>query len=350
MKKLKVAILGATGMVGQKYMSMLSDHPYFEISTVTGHKSVGKTYSEAVQWIDQIPLADKYADLEIKSTEPKSVNADFVFSTLPTDAARKVEPAFANAGFPVISEASAYRMNDNIPLLIPEVNPDHVDLIKKQNTSGYIVTCPNCVVAGLVVVLKPLYEKLQINKVIINTMQALSGAGLLGVPSVKIIDNVIPYIKSEEEKIELESQKILGQYANGNIKNANINFSATCTRVPTLDGHMENLHLESNLEISPSIVEKILLDFNPVPQQLKLPSAPVDPIIIRTENDRPQPRLDRLAGSVAGMSVTVGRIRQGINSKSICLTLLTHNTIRGAAGNSVLTAELLYKKGFLKGN
>ena len=135
MKKLKVAILGATGMVGQKYMSMLSDHPYFEISTVTGHKSVGKTYSEAVQWIDQIPLADKYADLEIKSTEPKSVNADFVFSTLPTDAARKVEPAFANAGFPVISEASAYRMNDNIPLLIPEVNPDHVDLIKKQNTS-----------------------------------------------------------------------------------------------------------------------------------------------------------------------------------------------------------------------
>ena len=344
-------MLGATGMVGQKYVSMLSNHPFFKLSTLTGHASVGKMYGDAAHWIDQTPIPNEFVEMEIKPTDPKYIDADLVFSPLPSDVARVVEPAFVNADYPVISEASTHRMNKTIPLIVPEVNPDHLDMIEVQRKSnghkGFIVTGPNCTAAGLVIVLKPLYEQFKIRKVIITTMQALSGAGYQGVPSLAIVDNVIPYIADEEEKIQEETLKILGRKENGVIKDAKLKISAMCNRVPTIDGHLETIYVESDIKLDTETVKEVLTSFRGVPQELGLPTAPDYPIIVHEESDRPQPRLDRLAGSVMGMSTVVGRIRQGADSKSMRLALLTHNTIRGAAGNAILTAELLVANGYI---
>ena len=340
-------------MVGQKYISLLAKHPFLKISTLTGKSSVGKTYGEAVHWINQIPLPKEFVEMEIKDTDPKNVDADLIFSPLPSEAAREIEPSFIAAGYPVVSEASAHRMKDDVPLVVPEVNPHHLDLIKLQrsqnHTEGFVVTGPNCSAAGLVMVLKPLYEQLRIKKAIVTTMQALSGAGYQGVPSVAIIDNVIPYIPKEEEKIRAETLKILGDRENGSIKQAELKLSAMCNRVPTLDGHLATLYAESDIDLGVDQVTEALSSFKGIPQDLGLPTAPKTPVIVREELDRPQPRLDRLSGSVEGMSVIVGRIREGLDSKSIRLVLLTHNTIRGAAGNSILTAELLAAQGYLDG-
>ncbi|MCS7115863.1 MAG: aspartate-semialdehyde dehydrogenase [Nitrososphaerota archaeon] len=351
MKTIDVAILGATGMVGQDYIHMLADHPYFRVKCVTGKESVGKRYGEAATWKGAQEIPPKYADLEVLPTDPKVVDADLVFSPLPTDIARTTEPLFAKAGFPLISDASAHRMEKDVPLIIPEVNPDHTALIKVQRKNrgwdGFIVTTPNCTTVGLALVLKPLYDKYSINKVIVTTMQAVSGAGFPGVPSLLIIENVIPYIKDEEEKVRIETLKLLGKFDGEKILDANLKIAASCNRVPTLDGHLESVYIESSDKIDVDDAIETLRSFRGEPQRLKLPTAPVQPIIVREEPDRPQPRLDRMAGSVAGMSVVVGRVRRGIDEHSLQLTLLSHNTIRGAAGTAILTAELLVAQGLV---
>ncbi|MEM2210805.1 MAG: aspartate-semialdehyde dehydrogenase [Nitrososphaerales archaeon] len=351
MKSIDVAILGATGMVGQDYIHMLANHPYFRVKCLTGSESVGKRYGEAASWKGAYDIPSKYADLEVLPTDPRVIDADLVFSPLPTDVAKTVEPLFAKAGFPLVSDASTHRMEKDVPLIIPEVNPDHIELIKiqKKNRSwdGFIVTTPNCTTVGLALVLKPLCDKYQINKVIVTTMQAVSGAGFPGVPSLLIIENVIPYIKDEEEKVRIETLKLLGKFDGEKIMNANLKIAVSCNRVPTLDGHLETVYIESSDKLDVDDVKETLRSFQGEPQRLKLPTAPTQPIIVREELDRPQPRLDRMAGSIPGMSVVVGRVRRGIDEHSLQLTLLSHNTIRGAAGTAILAAELLLAQGWV---
>ncbi len=349
MRKIKVAVLAATGMVGQRYASMLSDHPYFDLVEVTGQSSVGKRYGEAVT--TNLPLSQKARNLRVKATDPAEVHADLVFSPLPTDAAKTLEPKFAKAGFRVITDASAHRMDPDVPLMMPEVNPDHLSLIEHQRKTrgwkGFLVATPNCTAAGLALLLKPLHDSFGLRKVIVSTMQAVSGAGYPGVPSLDILDNVIPYIKDEEEKVESEPLKILGTLAGQRVRNAGFQVSAMVHRVATTDGHLESAYVETEEKFVPEKVEKAFAAFRGEPQKMKLPTAPEQPIIVTLAPDRPQPKLDRYAGSVPGMSVVVGRVRKGLDEKSGRLTFLSHNTIRGAAGSTILTAELMFRKGLL---
>ena len=349
--KRKVAILGATGTVGQRFIELLNDHPWFEVSVLAAsERSAGKKYSEACKWRMENPMPEAVKDMTVVNTSLKEVNqagdVDLVFSALPGSVAGPIEEEFA-AEYPVVSKASAHRMSRDVPLIIPEVNPDHLQLIqiqrKRRGWNGFISTDPNCSTIQLAITLKALM-KFGVKKVIVSTMQAISGAGYPGVPSLDIIDNVIPYIAKEEEKIESETLKILGTLRNGEIQPANIMISASCHRVHVKDGHLEAVYVE--LEKKPDIdeVKKAFREFSGEPQSLKLPTAPEKPIIVREEEDRPQPRLDRNAGR--GMSVVVGRIREDpiMTIKYLCLG---HNTIRGAAGAGVLSAELMVKKGIL---
>jgi len=346
-----VAILGATGTVGQRFIELLNDHPWFEVSVLAAsERSAGKKYSEACKWRMENPMPEAVKDMTVVNTSLKEVNqagdVDLVFSALPGSVAGPIEEEFA-AEYPVVSKASAHRMSRDVPLIIPEVNPDHLQLIqiqrKRRGWNGFISTDPNCSTIQLAITLKALM-KFGVKKVIVSTMQAISGAGYPGVPSLDIIDNVIPYIAKEEEKIESETLKILGTLRNGEIQPANIMISASCHRVHVKDGHLEAVYVE--LEKKPHIdeVKKAFREFSGEPQSLKLPTAPEKPIIVREEEDRPQPRLDRNAGG--GMSVVVGRIREDpiMTIKYLCLG---HNTIRGAAGAGVLSAELMVKKGIL---
>lgn len=348
---MRVAVLAATGMVGQRYVSMLSDHPYFELAVVAGQSSVGKTYADAVSPASlQIPPEAKA--LRIKPATPEALgDIGLVFSPLPTDAAKTLEPRFAEAGYKVVTDASPHRMDPDVPLIVPEINPSHLNLVEQQRRRGwrgFIVATPNCTAAGLALVLKPIHDNLRLRRVIVSTLQALSGAGYPGVPSLDILDNVIPYIKDEEEKVETEPLKMLGEFAAGQVKPARFRMSAMVHRVATTDGHLESLYLETEEKFRPEEVSKILADFRGEPQNLKLPTAPARPIIVTEEEGRPQPKFDRLAGTVPGMSVVVGRIRRGLDSRSGRLTLLSHNTIRGAAGSTILTAELMLRKGLLR--
>jgi aspartate-semialdehyde dehydrogenase len=349
-KRLKVAVLAATGIVGQRYVSMLSNHPYFELAAVAGQTSVGKMYADAVSSVGlQIPEEAKA--LPIRPTKPEALgDIDLVFAPLPTGAAKTLEPKFARAGHRVITDASPHRMDRDVPLVVPEVNPSHLSLVERQRRrwKGFIVATPNCTAAGLTLVLKPIHDSLRLRRVIVSTLQAVSGAGYPGVPSLDILDNVIPHIKDEEEKVETEPLKMLGELAAGGVKPANFEMSAMVHRVGTTDGHLESLYLETEKEFRPEEVSRILADFRGEPQKLRLPTAPDEPIIVTEEEGRPQPKLDRLAGTVPGMSVVVGRIRKGLDSRSGRLTLLSHNTIRGAAGSTILTAELMHRKGLLE--
>lgn len=350
-KKVKVAVLGATGMVGRRYVSMLSNHPYFELAAVTGRDSVGKEYGDTIAIDENLPVTDWARELKVKPTEPTAIDADLVFSPLPTEAAKLLEPKFAKAGFGVITDASPHRMDPDVPLIIPEVNPDHLGLIEGQRRrrrwSGFLVATPNCTAAGLALVLKPIHDALGLRRVIVSTMQAVSGAGYPGVPSLDILDNVIPYIHDEEEKVETEPLKMLGSFSDSGVANAEFQISAMVHRVATTDGHLESIYLETKERFDPVEVKRILDDFRGEPQRLRLPTAPKEPIIVAEEQDRPQPKLDRYAGTVPGMSVVVGRIRRGLDDRSGRLTLLSHNTIRGAAGSTILTAELMYRTGLL---
>ncbi len=359
MAKMGVGILGATGIVGQRYVSLLADHPWFEVRVVSASQaSVGKKYREAAKWFIEPPMPEDIGELVVTPPDPqlfKREGVELVFSALPSEVAKQVEEDFAAAGFAIASDASAHRYDPDVPILIPEVNPSHLQIIEYQRRnrgwSGFIVTGPNCTTIGLVMTLKPLLDAFGIKRVLVATMQALSGAGYFGVPSMAILDNLIPYIKKEEEKVSSEPQKILGRFENGKILPANVPIGASCHRVNVLDGHTEAVFVELGRKAFPEEVAKVFKEFQPEPQQLKLPTAPQPPIIVREEPDRPQPRFDRYAGEpprAKGMAVVVGRIREEpVFETGIKYMLLSHNTIRGAAGNSVLTAELLKAKGWL---
>lgn len=352
-REVKAALLGATGAVGQRYINMLPRHPYLRLEVLMGGESAGKRYGEAAHWLFSEPIDPEMARKTVRQAKPESAKGcDVVFSALPSEVAAEVDVKFAKAGFTVVSEASAHRMDVHVPLMIPEVNPDHLKLIdaqkKKRGWRGAIATTPNCTVTGLSMVLKPLIDDFGAKKAVVTTMQALSGAGFPGVPSLSIQENVIPYIKNEEEKVAAEAKKILGTYANGAIRPNHLEMGISCNRVAVIDGHLETLYAEMEREITPSAAERSLVRFRGEPQRLKLPTAPESPILVRKENDRPQPRLDRMAGSVPGMSVVVGRVRKGMDGKSLQLTLLSHNTIRGAAGTAILTAELMATEGYLE--
>lgn len=352
MTQIKAGLLGATGAVGQRYINMLDNHPSIKLEVLMGGESAGKRYGQAVHWLFPDAIPEQYADAIVRTADPESAkDCDIVFSALPTEVARDIEEKFAKSGFSLVSEASAHRMDADVPLMIPEVNAEHLKLLdkqgKKRGWKGKIATTPNCTVTGLAMVLKPLIDSYEARKAIVTTMQALSGAGYPGVPSLAIADNVIPYIKNEEEKVAKEAKKILGTLTDGSIKPHDIPMGVACNRVAVMDGHTETLYAEFDEEVEPRRVAKTLARFRSQPQRLKLPTAPEWPIVVRSENDRPQPRLDRMAGTVPGMAVSVGRIRNGIDGKAIQLTLLSHNTIRGAAGTAILTAELMERQGYI---
>jgi len=344
---LKAAVLGATGNVGQIFVQLLNGHPWFEVSVVAAsERSFGRTYSEAAKWRQSTPIPECVADLDVVTIEPKAVkNVDVVFSALPAEIAGKTEEDFARAGYVVMSNASAHRMDPDVPLLNPEINCDHVCLIddqrKRRKWNGAIVTNPNCSTAVLTLPLKPIYDEFGINRVVVSTMQAISGAGYPGVPSLDIVDNVIPFIGREEEKMETETLKILGSPS----KPADFKISASCHRVPTLDGHMEALFVELKRDADPNSVIAAMENFVGEPQKLKLPTAPAKPVVVRREEDRPQTRLDRMEGG--GMSIVVGRVRKDPTLRGVKFVALGHNTIRGAAGCGILNAEYLKVKKYI---
>lgn len=344
--KTQVAVLGATGMVGQRFIQLLADHPFFELATITAsERSAGKKYRDATRWVLDDQMPGEVADMVVEETNPKNVDAKIVFSALPSTTAKDVEPRFAEAGFIVASNASSYRMAEDVPLLIPEVNSGHLDLIKiqkeKRGWDGCIVTNPNCSTIMAALSLKPIYDAFGLKSVFAATMQAISGAGYTGVSSMAILDNVIPFIKGEEEKVESEGQKLLGTFDGEKIVPADFKLSAACSRVHVLDGHTESIFVKTRDTCTAEDIKQVMRDFKALPQELNLPTAPQNPLIVREEPDRPQPRLDRAAQK--GMSVTVGRIRKD-PIFDVKYTVMGHNTIRGAAGASVLNAELICKK------
>jgi aspartate-semialdehyde dehydrogenase len=338
-------------MVGQRYVSLLSNHPFFEVVAVTGYESAGKKYVDAVKPRSEFEVDSRVGEMIVNPTEPEGIDADLVFSPLPTETAQALEQKLARKGLRVITDASPNRMQPDVPLIIPEVNPSHLDLVevqrKRRRWDGLLVATPNCTAVGLTVLLKPLDDLAHVRRVIVSTMQAVSGAGYPGVPSLDIIDNVIPYIRDEEEKVESEPLKILGQFDGSRIRAAKIKISAMCHRVQTTEGHLESAFIETEDEVEPDEARAALRKFTSIPQRLRLPSAPAKPILVTDRPDRPQVKLDRFAGSVPGMSVVVGRVRKGLDGRSLRLTFLSHNTIRGAAGSTILAAELMQRKGLL---
>ena len=343
---MKAAILGATGLVGQRFVQLLNDHPLFEIESLTGsERSSDMRYGEAVQWRMDRALKRQIAELTVQPSDPKRIDADVVFSALPSDQARSIEEEFAKAGYAVVSNAAAHRMDADVPLMNPEANFEHLALIDEQRRNrkwdGAIVTNPNCTTAVLSLSLKPIADSFGIRNVVMSSMQAASGAGFPGVPSLDIIDNVIPFIKDEEEKVQQETKKILG----GIGKSAEFNVSASCHRVPVIDGHTEAVFVQTEKHASADEISESMSQFRAEPQRLKLPSAPGRPIVVRGEQDRPQPRLDRSEGD--GMSVVVGRIRRDPVFDGVKYIALGHNTIRGAAGCAILIAESMKAQGYL---
>jgi aspartate-semialdehyde dehydrogenase len=347
--KRRVAILGATGAVGQRYIQLLQGHPWFEISVLAAsERSAGKKFKDATTWLMDTDMPKEIGDMQVANIDVKSAEQtgdfDLVFTSLPGDLAGPVENEFGTR-YPVFSKASAHRMDKDVPLIIPEINPDHIELVnvqqKKRNWKGFITTDPNCSTIGMTLTLKPLMQ-FGIQQVMVTTMQALSGAGYPGVPSLDIIDNVIPYISGEEEKMETEALKILGTFNGATIDYADFQLSASCNRVNVKDGHLEAVFVKLGKEPSIEEAEATFTMFKGEPQKLKLPSAPTQPIIVRHEKNRPQPRYDRDAEH--GQSVVVGRLRTDpiMTLKYMCLS---HNTVRGAAGGGILSAELYVTKG-----
>ena len=345
----KVGVLGATGMVGQRFIQLLDNHPDFELTALAASsRSAGKRYEDATTWYLDSEMPEAVKDIEVIETNPDAMDndVDIVFSSLPANFAAKVEKDFAK-DYVVASNASAHRMKKNIPLVIPEVNPQYLDMIdaqqKENNWDGFIVTNPNCSTIALTLTLKPIVDNFDVKGIRVSTMQAVSGAGYNGVPSMAIVDNLVPYIGEEEEKMESETLHLLGSFDGSNVIDANFNLSASCHRVPVIDGHTEAVFIELNDDFDIDDVESKMSNFKGLPQELNLFSAPENPVIIKDELDRPQPRMDRNAGN--GMAVTVGRLRKDqAFDNSFKYVLVGHNTIRGAAGASVLNAELINDK------
>jgi aspartate-semialdehyde dehydrogenase len=352
--KIPVGILGATGTVGQRFIQLLHEHPWFEVTWLAASdRSAGKLYPEAAKWNLATPIPAKIAAMKVSAAAPDKSTPKLVFAALDATAAQQIEPAFAEAGHAVVSNSSAFRMAEDVPLIIPEVNGDHVPLIKTQKwykqNGGFMVTNPNCSAIGLVLALAPLHRRFGIDKIFVATMQAISGAGYPGVPSMDILGNVIPYIAKEEDKMEAETRKLLGSLVESSLNgsrviDADLALSAHCNRVAVEDGHTESVSLKLR---KPATAEEIIQawnEFRCLPQKLKLPTAPEQPVIYESAPDRPQPRLDRDRGR--GMSAVVGRLRP-CNIFDWKFTVLSHNTIRGAAGAAVLNGELLKAQGYL---
>jgi len=338
-----VAVLGATGMVGQRFVQLLDGHPWFRVVALTGsERTAGRIYGEACRWVLPHPMPDWAARMTLLPSDPGAVDAPLVFSALPSKTAREVEPRFAEAGAMVCSNASAFRREADVPLVLPEVNPEHLTLLATQRErrgwSGGIVTNPNCTTTGLAVTLKALQDAFGLRRVFVVCMQALSGAGYPGQPSLDVLDNVIPYIAGEEEKVEWEPRKILGALTDGEVRLADFRLSAHCNRVAVNDGHTLSVSVELAQSASPEEVAQALLAYTAPSAARDLPSAPRPVIAVLAAPDRPQPRLDRLAGG--GMTTVVGRVRHD-PLFHVKMTVLSHNTIRGAAGASIYNAELL---------
>jgi aspartate-semialdehyde dehydrogenase len=347
MSRIQVGILGATGAVGQKFVELLDSHPWFEVAAlVASERSAGKTYADAVNWIAANAIPDRISAMIVESVND-SIACDVVFSGLDASVATDIEASYASRGFAVISNARNYRMESNVPLLIPEVNPDHLKLIDRQNWSdgGFIVTNPNCSTVGVVSTLKPLHDRYSIEAVSITTMQALSGAGYPGVSSLDILGNVIPFIGGEEEKLESEPLKLLGKLTQAGVEPCRFPISAQCNRVPVIDGHTIGISVKLKENPDPEDVKRTLTDFRPSIADLDLPSSPERFISVFEDQRYPQPARHVMLGR--GMTVSVGRLRRcpvlGLRYVS-----LSHNTIRGAAGGAILNAELLVKSGYIK--
>jgi len=348
MKKLEVGILGATGMVGQRFVSLLEDHPWFELVWLgASDKSTGKSYTEACSWRLRSPMPKSFREMIVHECRPGGA-PQLVFSSLDSKVAGEVEKEFARAGHAVISNSSNYRMDPDVPLLIPEVNPDHLALIRVQrqqrNWTGMIVTNPNCTAVGLVMSLAPLEKAFGLEKVLMTSMQAVSGAGYPGVPTLDILGNVIPYISGEEEKVERETKKLLGKLSDGRVKAGKFAVSAQCNRVLVEDGHMETISVALSAKASLEDLLEAWRKFRSLPQERKLPSAPKRPILVHDEHDRPQPKFD--VNTEGGMAIVVGRVRP-CPVLQFKYTALSHNTIRGAAGAALLNAELMKSEGYL---
>jgi len=344
--KFRVGILGATGMVGQRFIQLLVDHPQFEVTVVAASdRSQGKAYGEACTWRLGGEMPSAVRTMPVHPPAPP-LDCDLVFSSLPGEIARETEGSFAAAGYPVISNSSAYRMDEDVPLLIPEVNHQHLGLIKQQRytSGGFIVTNPNCSTIMLALALAPLHASFGVSAVAATTLQALSGAGYPGVASLDILDNVLPYIGGEEEKIESETTKILGRFTEDRIELAQMAVSAQCHRVNVADGHMAAVRVKLARKSDVRELRESLESFRSLPQELGLHSAPATPIVVRDEPDRPQPKLDRDAGQ--GMTITIGRLMPD-SVLDYRFVVLSHNTIRGAAGAAILNAELLIALGHL---
>ena len=348
--KTQVGILGATGAVGQRFVQLLDNHPWFEVTALAAStRSTGRTYGEACHWLLDTPMPAWARHMQVLPSSPDAdLRCNLVFSALPGDLAREIEEAFARAGYSVCSNASAHRMDEDVPLIIPEVNADHLALIETQRRQrgwpGLIITAANCSTTHLALALKPLHDAFTLTQVSAVTMQAISGAGYPGVPSLDILGNVVPYIGGEEEKIAAETTKLLGSIQGGQMRHADIVVSAQCNRVPVIDGHMECVSVALGRDATPQDLASALAEFSGIPQELGLPSAPAQPILVTEAVNRPQPRLD--IDLAAGMATVVGRIRP-CPVLGFKFVLLGHNTVRGAAGGAILNAELLVAKGWV---
>jgi aspartate-semialdehyde dehydrogenase len=349
-KRWRAGVLGATGIVGQRLVHLLADHPWFELTEVAAsERSSGKSYAEATRWHLEAPIPEAARNLTVKGLDP-ALDCDFVFSGLDSSVAGVAEEDFARAGYPVVSNSRNHRMDPDVPLLIPEVNAAHLDAIAVQQKlrgydTGFIVTNPNCSTAGLVLVLKPLADAFGLEKIFVVTLQAVSGAGYPGVPSMDIHANVVPFISGEEEKMEIEPQKLLGKWDGVRFVDAGLGLSAHCNRVPVLDGHLECVSLSLKKIASLQEVREALRNFEVSAELASLPSAVRNPVVVLDEENRPQPRRDVNAGN--GMAAVVGRVRE-CPLLDVKLTLLSHNLVRGAAGAALLNAELLAARGFFK--
>jgi aspartate-semialdehyde dehydrogenase len=348
MKKIPVSVLAATGAVGQRFVQLLENHPWFEVVALSGSaRSVGKKYAEVCRWVLPGELPAYARDLIVQPSAPHAIQTPLVFSALPSDEAKEIEPLFAQAGAAVCTNAGAFRRDPLTPILLPEVNPAHTALIREQQAAyrreGFIVTNPNCTSTGMTVALKALQNAFGLKRVFAVSMQAISGAGYPGVPSLDILGNVVPYIAGEEEKVAWEPRKMLGEVKNGTLRLAEIGFSVHANRVPVIDGHTVALTVELDApRVDVALAARTLREYQAPTVARDLPSAPQPVIRLRDEPNRPQPRLDL----TEGMTTVVGRVRPD-DLFDLRLVVVSHNTIRGAAGGSIYNAELLLRQGFL---
>ncbi|RZD38405.1 MAG: aspartate-semialdehyde dehydrogenase [Thaumarchaeota archaeon] len=356
MGKKRVAIIGVTGAVGQEFVQSLDNHPWFQVTQIAAsERSAGKKYIDAIRdpngivaWDVGGEIPEYIKEMEVKTVEGLDVSQlDLIFSAVESEAARSIESKMA-VDVPVVSTSSAYRYEDDVPILIPGINDEQIELLeiqkKNRNWKGWIAPLPNCTTTGLAITLKPLLEKYGAKKVMMTSMQAISGGGRSGVSAMGITDNIIPYIPKEEEKVKLETRKILGKLENGKIKDADIRISCTCTRVPVIDGHTESVFVETTKEIDPQKAKETYNQYNQDISVVGLPSAPEKYYAFHEDPTRPQPRMERSVGG--GMTTTIGRVeKEELFEHGLKYMLFSHNKKMGSAKGAVLLAEMLYKKG-----